>query len=140
MELHAREVSSLKMKIQSTPSISSSNIGTNFLSPSTKNSVKNEAVLTAHRACPEFLTAFIADMQANIHSVLDIKEMCITACVRNKKIVNKIFQECGDKVCIRLESDVDFSNYLFLVPNLVFTHPCTKFKRNLFSFGDQDFT
>ena len=61
-------------------------------------SVKNEAVLTAHRACPEFLTAFIADMQANIYHVLDIKEMCVTACVNNKEIVNRIFQECGEKV------------------------------------------
>jgi len=69
-----------------------------FYTQPTSISVKNEAVLTAHRACPEFLTAFIADMQANIHNVLDIKEMCITACVRNKKIVNKIFQECGEKV------------------------------------------
>jgi hypothetical protein len=62
------------------------------------NSVKNEAVLTAHRACPEFLTAFIADMQANIHSVLDIEEMCVSACIQNKRIVNRIFEECGEQV------------------------------------------
>jgi len=76
-------------------------------------SVKNEAVLTAHRACPEFLTAFIADMQANIHSVLDIKEMCITACVRNKKIVNKIFQECGDKEFIFIRRSGFYLGFLF---------------------------
>ena len=62
------------------------------------NSVKNEAVLTAHRACPQFISAFIADMQANIHNVLDIEEMCVSACVKNKRIVNRIFQECGEEV------------------------------------------
>ena len=62
--------------------------------------MKNEAVLTAHRACPEFISAFIADMQQNIHNILDIEEMCVSACIKNKKIVNRIFQECGDKVSL----------------------------------------
>jgi uncharacterized membrane protein YheB (UPF0754 family) len=60
--------------------------------------VKNEVVLSAHRACPDFLRAFIIDMTENIHNVLDIKEMCVDACVENKEIVNKVFLECGDKV------------------------------------------
>jgi hypothetical protein len=76
-------------------------------------SVKNEAVLTAHRACPEFLTAFIADMQANIYHVLDIKEMCVTACVNNKKIVNRIFQECGEKASIVLHCSIGYYKKLF---------------------------
>lgn len=77
------------------------------------DSVKNEAVLTAHRACPEFLTAFIADMQANIHQVLDIKEMCVTACVNNKKIVNRIFQECGEKEFIFIRRSGFYFGFLF---------------------------
>lgn len=77
------------------------------------DSVKNEAVLTAHRACPEFLTAFIADMQANIHHVLDIKEMCVTACVNNKKIVNRIFQECGEKEFTFIRRSGFYFGFLF---------------------------
>lgn len=77
------------------------------------DSVKNEAVLTAHRACPEFLTAFIADMQANIHSVLDIEEMCVSACVKNKKIVNRIFQECGEQEFIFIRRSGFYFGFLF---------------------------
>ena len=51
----------------------------------------------ANKACPEFLTTFIADMQANVYNIFDIKEMAVTACVENRALVNKIFQECGDK-------------------------------------------
>lgn len=44
---------------------------------------------------PEFLTAFIADMQTNINSLLDIHHMCVSICVQNKEKVNKVFTECG---------------------------------------------
>ena len=59
--------------------------------------VKNEVVVMADNASGEFLSAFMADMQENIDDVLDIKEMTVRACVNNKPLVNKIFQECGDK-------------------------------------------
>jgi len=59
--------------------------------------VKNEMVIMANKACPEFINDFLSDMQANVHNVLDIKEMAVSACVANKGLVNKIFQECGSK-------------------------------------------
>jgi uncharacterized membrane protein YheB (UPF0754 family) len=59
--------------------------------------VKDEMVIVADSASPEFLTAFMADMQKHVDDVLDIKEMTVQACVQNKHLVNKIFQECGDK-------------------------------------------
>ena len=34
-------------------------------------------------------------MQSNIHSVLDLRDMCVTVCVENKEKVNKVFLECG---------------------------------------------
>ena len=46
---------------------------------------------------PQFLSAFIADMQTNILSILDIQEMCVQKCVENKEKLNKIFTECGKK-------------------------------------------
>ena len=42
-----------------------------------------------------FLTGFIADMQQNIHNVLDIEDMCVSACLKNKRLVNQVFLECG---------------------------------------------
>jgi len=59
--------------------------------------VKNEIILTANNECPTFLTGFIADMQRNIHNVLDIEEMCVTACLKDKRLVNQVFLECGHK-------------------------------------------
>lgn len=57
---------------------------------------KDEIVSMANRACPQFLSAFIADMQANIETVLDIETMTIKACVEKKEIINQIFLECGE--------------------------------------------
>jgi len=77
------------------------------------NKVKNEVVVMANKACPEFLNAFIADMQANIHNVLDIKEMAVTACVENRSLVNKIFQECGDKEFAFIRKSGFYFGFLF---------------------------
>ena len=60
--------------------------------------VKDEVVILVDKESTEFLTSFIADMQINIYEVLDMKEMTVSACVANKKLINKIFLECGDKV------------------------------------------
>lgn len=75
--------------------------------------VKNEAVLTAQRACPEFLTGFIADMQENIHNILDIEEMCVSACIKNKRLVNQIFLECGDKEFTFIRRSGFYFGFLF---------------------------
>jgi uncharacterized membrane protein YheB (UPF0754 family) len=60
--------------------------------------VRDEIIVMADRESNEFLATFMADMQEHIEDVLDIKEMTVSACVKNKKLVNKIFEECGDKV------------------------------------------
>eukprot|EP00566_Odontella_aurita_P010651 CAMPEP_0113577360 /NCGR_PEP_ID=MMETSP0015_2-20120614/28832_1 /TAXON_ID=2838 /ORGANISM="Odontella" /LENGTH=406 /DNA_ID=CAMNT_0000480945 /DNA_START=231 /DNA_END=1451 /DNA_ORIENTATION=+ /assembly_acc=CAM_ASM_000160 len=59
--------------------------------------VKDEIVIMGDKASSEFLTAFMSDMQEHVDDVLDIKQMTVAACVKNKPLVNKIFQECGDK-------------------------------------------
>jgi uncharacterized membrane protein YheB (UPF0754 family) len=60
--------------------------------------VRDEIIVMADKESNEFLATFMADMQEHIEDVLDIKEMTVSACVKNKKLVNKIFEECGDKV------------------------------------------
>jgi len=75
--------------------------------------LKNEVVVLANKACPEFLTAFIADMQANVHNVLDINQMAINACVENKSLINKIFLECGEKEFTFIRKSGFYFGFLF---------------------------
>lgn len=59
--------------------------------------VRDDIVLSVFHACPEFMTNFLSDFIRHIHEVLDIKEMCIQACLKNKELINTIFEECGQK-------------------------------------------
>lgn len=59
--------------------------------------VKDDIVVTADSESNNFLTQFMKDMQDHVDDVVDIKEMCVNACVENKHLIVKIFQECGDK-------------------------------------------
>eukprot|EP00586_Coscinodiscus_wailesii_P022100 CAMPEP_0172500936 /NCGR_PEP_ID=MMETSP1066-20121228/144275_1 /TAXON_ID=671091 /ORGANISM="Coscinodiscus wailesii, Strain CCMP2513" /LENGTH=400 /DNA_ID=CAMNT_0013275439 /DNA_START=242 /DNA_END=1444 /DNA_ORIENTATION=- len=59
--------------------------------------VRDEVVLVADMECPKFLAAFMADMQAHTEEILDIEEMTVKACVENKKLLNLMFQECGEQ-------------------------------------------
>jgi uncharacterized membrane protein YheB (UPF0754 family) len=59
--------------------------------------VKDDIVVTADSESNAFMTEFMADMQAHVDDVVDVKEMCVNACVQNKDLIVKIFQECGDE-------------------------------------------
>ena len=63
--------------------------------------VRNDIVVTADKETGVFLTGFMRDMQEHIDDIVDIKKMTVDKCVENKKLINKIFSECGEKVrCI----------------------------------------
>ena len=55
-------------------------------------------VMTAGGESEDFMEAFMLDLQEHVDDVVDIKYMTVQACVSNKPLVNKIFQECGEKV------------------------------------------
>jgi uncharacterized membrane protein YheB (UPF0754 family) len=59
--------------------------------------VKDGIVVIADSESNAFMTEFMADMQAHVDDVVNIKEMCVNACVQNKDLIVEIFQECGDK-------------------------------------------
>jgi uncharacterized membrane protein YheB (UPF0754 family) len=59
--------------------------------------VKDDIIVTAGNESDAFMTAFMKDLQAHVYDIVDIKEMCVSACVQNKHLIVKIFQECGDK-------------------------------------------
>ncbi|KAL3778163.1 hypothetical protein ACHAWO_007000 [Cyclotella atomus] len=59
--------------------------------------VKDELIVVMNIESESFLVGFMDDIKEHIEDVLDIKTMTVSACVREKKLVNKIFLECGDK-------------------------------------------
>jgi uncharacterized membrane protein YheB (UPF0754 family) len=59
--------------------------------------VKTDVIVMTDQETVEFLANFMKDMQEHVDDVIDIKYMTVQACVRNKKLVVKIFKECGEK-------------------------------------------
>ncbi|GKY91244.1 hypothetical protein MPSEU_000097000 [Mayamaea pseudoterrestris] len=59
--------------------------------------VRDDIVVTADSECGAFLADFMKDVQDHVDDVIDVKHMSVTACVANKHLIVKIFQECGDK-------------------------------------------
>ena len=59
--------------------------------------VKDELVVVADLSSSNFLTAFMADMVAHIEDVVDIKEMTVSACVRERRLMVTVFKQCGEK-------------------------------------------
>lgn len=51
---------------------------------------KRRALIFLHHHISPFSSFLILD-------VVDIKDMTVTACVANKHLIVKIFQECGDQ-------------------------------------------
>lgn len=59
--------------------------------------VKDEVIVMMNIESDQFMAAFMEDVKAHIDDILDIKKMTVEACVREKRLVNSIFQECGAK-------------------------------------------
>jgi len=75
--------------------------------------VKDEIIIAADKESGNFLEAFVSDMQGHIEDVLDIKEMTVSAVVKNKKLINLIFQECGDKEFTFIRKSGFYFGFLF---------------------------
>jgi uncharacterized membrane protein YheB (UPF0754 family) len=85
--------------------------------PQTWNSlpkdVKDDIIVTADNESGKFLTAFMKDMQEHVEDVVDIKEMSVDACVANKHLIVKIFQECGEKEFVFIRRSGFYFGFLF---------------------------
>jgi uncharacterized membrane protein YheB (UPF0754 family) len=75
--------------------------------------VKDDVVLTADQECGAFLSEFMRDMQMHVEDVVDIKHMTVTACVQNKALIVKIFQECGEKEFIFIRQSGFYLGFIF---------------------------
>jgi len=81
--------------------------------------VKDDIVVTADHESGEFLKSFMKDMQAHVEDVCDIKEMSVKACVENKQLIVKIFQECGYKEFIFIRRSGFYFGFLFGILQMV---------------------
>ena len=75
--------------------------------------VKTDVVITTDSETSNFLTQFMKDMQEHVDDVIDIKDMTVDACVKNKRLVVKIFKECGDKEFIFIRQSGFYFGFLF---------------------------
>jgi uncharacterized membrane protein YheB (UPF0754 family) len=75
--------------------------------------VKDDIIVTADNESNAFMTHFMADMQEHVDDVVDIKQMCVNACVENKHLIVKIFQECGDKEFVFIRRSGFYFGFLF---------------------------
>lgn len=75
--------------------------------------VKDDIVVTAGNESESFLEDFMVDMQTHVDDVVDIKEMCVTACVENKHLIVKIFQECGEQEFVFIRRSGFYFGFLF---------------------------
>lgn len=75
--------------------------------------VKDDIVLTTDNETGSFLAAFMADMQEHVDDVVDIKDFTVKYCVKNKDLIVKIFQECGDKEFVFIRQSGFYFGFLF---------------------------
>jgi len=75
--------------------------------------VRDDIVVTSQSEANEFLAGFMSDLQTHFDDVMDLKSMCVGACVKNKHLIVKIFQECGDKEFVFIRRSGFYFGFLF---------------------------
>jgi len=75
--------------------------------------VKDDIIIMTDKESNIFLAEFMRDMQLHVDDVVDIKDMTVAACVANKPLVNKIFQECGEKEFVFIRRSGFYFGFLF---------------------------
>ncbi len=58
--------------------------------------VKNKIIKHIQDDAPNIVAQIMNDVKLNITSVFDLKDMVVTSLLRDKKLLNRIFQEAGD--------------------------------------------
>jgi len=81
--------------------------------------VKDDIVVTASVECGPFLTDFMRDMQEHVDDVVDVKQLTVAACVQNKPLIVKIFQECGGKEFSFIRQSGFYFGFLFGLVQMV---------------------
>eukprot|EP00980_Cylindrotheca_fusiformis_P007607 scaffold1590_cov140-Cylindrotheca_fusiformis.AAC.1 len=75
--------------------------------------VRDDIIVSADGEHNKFLVEFMNDMQARIEDVVDIKEIAVSACIENKHLIVKIFQECGEREFVFIRRSGFYFGFLF---------------------------
>ncbi|GAX23002.1 hypothetical protein FisN_15Hh100 [Fistulifera solaris] len=75
--------------------------------------VKDDIIVTADTENAAFLAGFMKDMQEHVMDVVNIKHLAVTACVENKDLIVKVFQECGEKEFVFIRQSGFYFGFLF---------------------------
>lgn len=75
--------------------------------------VKDDIIVLADHEGEAFLAEFMKDMQDHVDDVVDIKNMTVSACVKNKRLIVQIFQECGDKEFVFIRRSGFYFGFIF---------------------------
>lgn len=75
--------------------------------------VKNDIIVTTNTDSGAFIANFIKDMRDHAEDVVDIKHLAVDACVKNKHLIVKIFQECGENEFTFIRRSGFYFGFLF---------------------------
>ncbi len=75
--------------------------------------VKDDIIVTADTENAAFLAGFMKDMQEHVMDVVNIKHLAVTACVENKDLIVKVFQECGEKEFVFIRQSGFYFGFAF---------------------------
>ena len=81
--------------------------------------VRDDIIVTADKESGKFMYGFMKDMQEHVDDIVDIKEMSVKACVENKPLIVKIFQECGEQEFIFIRRSGFYFGFLFGVMQMI---------------------
>jgi uncharacterized membrane protein YheB (UPF0754 family) len=81
--------------------------------------VRDDIVVVAHNDCGVFLSEFMKDMQDHVDDVVDIKHMTVSACVANKRLIVRMFIECGDKEFVFIRRSGLYFGFLFGILQMI---------------------
>ena len=63
----------------------------------TPDMVKNRIYASVSEDLPQVVTQMLADIKTNLPELLDVKKIAVRTLTRNKELLNRMFQKCGEK-------------------------------------------
>jgi len=81
--------------------------------PRLPEAIKTRIYERALEDSPKVVEAILQDIQLHIHDLLDLKKMSVDILLRNKKLLNRIFLQCGENEFRFIERSGLFFGFLF---------------------------
>lgn len=81
--------------------------------------VKDKIYREARKDAPETVAAIVEDVKSNIREVFDIEQMMVDALVRDRGLLNELFQKAGSKEFSFLVKSGLYFGFLFGIPSMI---------------------